>query len=130
MWLRTHFSPGTAIVQVGGRVEACTAARLNDDVDGLASAAGRPFILDLGGVDFFSCDGFRALVGIAEKPRRTGVRWAPVTSEAVDRILSITNSNYRLPIAPSEEQALHQLTSPDPAWSRPHRTTPPEVARC
>ncbi|MGH3554154.1 MAG: hypothetical protein ACRDT5_16530, partial [Mycobacterium sp.] len=37
MSLRTHFQPGTTIVQVHGAVEACNAARLSHHVDDLAS---------------------------------------------------------------------------------------------
>ncbi|MGH3541176.1 MAG: STAS domain-containing protein [Mycobacterium sp.] len=129
MSLRTHFQPGTTIVQVHGAVEACNAARLSHHVDDLASVA-RPLILDLRGVDFFSGDGFRALVRIAEKSQRTGMRWALVSSEAVDRLLRSTDSNYRLRIEASVEEALQQLTSPDPAWSLPQRVTQPEVTRC
>jgi anti-anti-sigma factor len=129
MSLRTHFQPGTTIVQVCGAVEACNAARLSDHIDDLASP-GPPLILDLRGVDFFDGDGLRTLVGIAEKSQRAGVRWALVTSEAVDRLLRVTDSRYRLPIAASVEEAVQRLTSPGPAQSLPHRVTPREVARC
>ncbi len=127
--LRTHFQPGTTIVQVHGAVEACNATRLSDYVDDLASAA-RPLILDLRGVDFFSGDGFRALVRIAEKSHRTGMRWALVTGDAVDRLLRTTDSYFRLPISASVEEALQHLTFTDPASSLPHRVTSREITRC
>ncbi|MCV7401945.1 STAS domain-containing protein [Mycobacterium fragae] len=129
MSLRTHFQPGATIIQACGAVDAGNAARLSDYVDDVANP-GRPLILDLRGVDFVSGDGFRALVRIAEKAQRTGVRWVLVPSEAVDRLLHITDSNYRLPIAASVEGALLRLTSSDTAWSLPPRVTPPEESRC
>lgn len=129
MSLRTHFQPDLTIVEAHGAVHAGNAARLSDCVDDLASRD-RPLILDLWGVDFFGGDGFRALVRIAEKCQRTGVRWALVTGEAVDRLLGITHSNYRLPIAASVGEALQQLTSTDPARSLAQRITTREFTRC
>ena len=111
------------------RGHACNADRLSDHVDDLVTP-NRPLIVDLWGVDFFGADGFRALVRIAEKCQRTGVRWALVTGEAVDRLLAITHSNYRLPIAASVGEALQQLTSTDPARSLAQRITTREFTRC
>lgn len=131
MSLRTHFQPGMLIVQVRGAIEASNAARLSDHVTDLANPD-RPLILDLRGVNFINDDGFHALVRIAECSHRTGMRWALVISEAVDRLLSATPSTYRLPIAASVDEAMQRLTSHDPAWSLPHRvvTTARELTRC
>jgi anti-anti-sigma regulatory factor len=85
--------------QVTG-VDACNAERLSDYVDELASLGG-PLILDLRGVGSFSDDGLRALVRIVEKSQRIAVRWALVTSQAVGRLLPITDSNYPFPTAVS-----------------------------
>lgn len=120
MSLHTHFQPGATIVQVRGAVEGCDARRLSDYVSEVASSS-RPLILDLRRVDFFTGEGFRTLIGIAERCRLSGVRWALVSSDAIDRLLRTIDSSYRLPIAPSVEEALQQLTSADPAWSPPHR---------
>ncbi|WP_297698942.1 STAS domain-containing protein [Mycobacterium sp.] len=129
--LRTHFQPGMLVVQVYGPIEAGNAARLNDHITDLANPD-RPLILDLRGVNFINDDGFHALVRIAEYSHRTGMRWALVTSEAVDRLLSGTSSTYRLPTAASVDEAMQRLTSHDPAWSLPHRvvTTARELTRC
>ena len=127
--LRTHFQPDITIVEVHGAVDDCNADRLSDYVDNLASP-GRPLILDLAGVDFFGGDGLRALAGIAEKSQRTGVRWALVISEAVDRLPCIADSNYRLPIAASVGEALQQHTLHLHTSCLPHRVTPAEVTRC
>lgn len=129
MSLRTHFQPGTTIVQVHGAVDAGNAERLSDYVDDLASP-GRSLILDFRGVGFFSDDGLRALVRVGEKSQRTGVRWALVTSQAVERLLPITDSNYRLATAASLEEALQQLIPHPHAWSLPHHVTSPEATRC
>ena len=58
------------------------------------------------------------------------MRRALVTSEAVDRLLRITDSNYRLPIAASLHEALTRLTLHHHARSLLHRATPPEVTKC
>lgn len=131
MSLRTHFQPGMLIVQVCGAIEASNAARLSDHITDLANPD-RPLILDLRGVNFINDDGFHALVRIAEYSHRTGMRWALVTSEAVDRLLGATPSTYGLPIAASVDEGMRRLTSHDPAWSLPQRvvTTARELTRC
>jgi anti-anti-sigma factor len=129
MSLRTHFQPSTTIVEVQVAVDGRNAERLSDHVEELASP-GRSLILDLRGVAFFSRDGLRVLARIAQESHRTGGRWALVTSEAVDRLLPTTDSNYRLPTAPSPEEALRQLTPHSRAWSLPQYGTPAENTRC
>jgi anti-anti-sigma factor len=131
MSLRTHFPPGTLIVQVTGAIEACNAARLSERITELANPD-HSLILDLRGVNFINDDGFNALVRIAEYSHKTGMRWALVTSAAVDRLLSVTPSTYRLPIAGSVDEAMQRLTSDDPAWSLPHRvvTIDRTLTRC
>lgn len=129
MSLRTHFQPGATIVQVHGAVEAANAARLSDYVDDLASTA-RPLILDLRLVDLFTAEGYRTLIGLADKCRRTGARWALVPSDAVDRLLQTANGDHRLPVATSVADALQQLTSAEPAWPQPQQITARESTRC
>lgn len=129
MLLRTHFQPGTTIIQVLGAIEACNAARLSGYVDDLASA-GRSLILDLRGVDFCSSDGLRALVEIVEKSQRSGMPCVLVTSEAVDRLLAVAERDHRPPTAASVEDALQQVTPHNHACSLAQRVTPPEVTRC
>lgn len=130
MSLRTQFQPGMLIVQVRGAIEACSAARLSDQITDLANPD-RPVILDLRGVNFINDDGFYALVRFAEASRRTGMRWALVTGEAVDRLLSVTPNTDRLPIADSVDEAMQRLPSHHPASSQPHRsvTTARELTR-
>ena len=128
MSLRTHFQPDITIVEVGGVVDGCNAEPLSDYVADLASP-GRPLILDLYCVNFFGSEGLRAFARIAEACQHKGLRWAVATSEAVDRLLHITDSTYRLPTTASLE-ALQQLTPHNRAWSLPHRVTPPEGTRC
>ena len=86
MSLHSHFQPEITILEVRGAVDAYNAERLSDHIDDLATRD-RPLIIDLYSVDFFGSDGFRALVKIAETCQREGVRWALVTSRAVDRLL-------------------------------------------
>ena len=126
MSLRTRFRQGIPIVEVRGAVDARDAERLSDYVTDLATSA-RPLILDLRGVDFFGGHGVRALVSIGEHHQRTGARWAVVTTETVERLLHITNSNDQLPTTAPLEDALRQLTPHNRAWSVPQRVTPPEV---
>lgn len=124
MSLRTLFQPGMLIVQVRGAIEASNAGRLSDHIIDLANPD-RPLILDLRGVNFINDDGFDALVRIAECAHKIGMRWAVVTSAAVDRLRSGTTSTYRLPIAGSVDEALQRLTSHDPAWSLPYGSSLP-----
>lgn len=110
MSMRTHFQPGTTIIQICGAIEASNANRLSNCVDDL-SIAERSLILDLRGVDFFGSEGFRALLGIAEKCLRNGVQWALVAGAAVGQFLESSDSKYRLPVTASVEEALQQLSS-------------------
>src|SRR5579884_4313259 len=93
MSLHTHFQPEMTIVEVRGAVEAHNAERLSRHIDGLTSGD-RPLIIDLYCVDFFGSDGFRALVRIAKICRREGVRWALVTSRAVDRLIHTDDGEH------------------------------------
>jgi anti-anti-sigma factor len=124
MSLHTHFRPGITIVEVRGAIDAYNAERLSDHIDDLATRD-RPLIIDLYCVDFFGCDGFRALVKIAETCQRQGVRWALVTSRAVDRLLSTGDGNHAFPAAASLEEAMRQLTPHKHARSLPRRVTQP-----
>jgi anti-anti-sigma factor len=124
MSLHTHFQPEITIVEVRGAVDAYNAERLSDHIDDLATRD-RPLIIDLYCVDFFGSDGFRALVKIAETCQREGVRWALVTSRAVDRLLRTDDGNHAFPTAPSLEEAMEQLTTRNHAWSLPQRVAAP-----
>lgn len=110
MSLTTHFYPEMTIVEAQGAIDACNAARLHDHIENVASPS-RPVILDLRGVDFFGGAGFRALVRIDNKCQLTGVRWALVTSEAIDRLLHSANNDRRLPAVASVQEALQRLTA-------------------
>ena len=118
MSLSAHFRPDSTIVEVHGAIDACNAERLSDDVAALAGR-GRPLVLDLYCVDFSGGDGFRGLVRIAERCKGKGVRWALVPSDAVERLLRITDNNYRLPTAASLVEAIQRLTRHENAWSPP-----------
>lgn len=109
MLLCTHFWPAATIVEVRGTVDACNADRLGDCVRDLAGR-GQPLVVDLSGVHFFGGDGFRALVGIAERCWRINMRWALVISEAVDRLLRIADPDHGLPVAATVEEAVQDLT--------------------
>lgn len=109
MLLCTHFRPEATIVEVRGAVDACNADRLSDRVRDLAGR-GQPLVIDLSGVHFFGGDGYRALVGIAEKCWRIEMRWALVISEAVARLLGIAGPDYRLPVTATVEEAVRSLT--------------------
>ncbi|OMC19851.1 hypothetical protein A5736_12950 [Mycobacterium sp. SP-6446] len=123
MSLRTHFRPEMTIVEVRGALDAHNAERLSDHIDDLATSD-RPLIIDLYSVDFFGSDGFRALVKVAETCQREGLRWALVTSRAVDRLLDTDNGNHAFPAAASLDEAMRQLTPPGHAWSPPQRIAP------
>lgn len=108
MSLRTRFQPYLTTVEVCGAVDACNGQRLSEYVDDVAGP-GRSLIVDLRGVNFLSYGGLSALVGIAVKSQRTGVRCALVTSQAVDRLLAVADGDFRLSAASSMEDALRQV---------------------
>jgi anti-anti-sigma factor len=129
MSLSAHFQLDITIVEVHGAIDACNTERLSDYVAALAGP-GRALVIDLYCVNFFGAEGFRAMVRITEQCKRKSVRWALVRSDAVERLLRITDSNYRLPTAAWLVEALQRLTRHDHACSPPQRITPPELTRC
>jgi anti-anti-sigma factor len=114
MALRTHFQPDSTVVEVDGVVDACSAGRLSDCVANLDGRT-QPLVVDLSRVDFFGGDGFRALAGIDEKCWRIKVRWALVTSEAVDRLLRVVGPDHMFPITATVADAVRRLTVATPA---------------
>lgn len=66
----------------------------------------KPIVLDLSGVECLAAQGIRFLYRIYDKCRAAGLEWALITSQAVTRVLRITEDETSFPTVGSVHQAL------------------------
>ena len=116
------------MITVSGEVDACNAEHVRDYVVGFVHVD-HPLVLDLSGVDFLGDEGFWAVMRFAVDCWRALREWALVSSDAVNLLLSLTASEYRLPAVGSVDEALQRFAAlPDAPW-RFQSVTRPECKR-
>lgn len=69
----------------------------------------KPFVLDLGDVDYFSAQSVTLLQQIDEDCRTAGLEWALVAGPLVSRVLRIVNDENAFPFEESVHAALHRF---------------------
>lgn len=96
---------GSTVVEVGGEVDVDTAPRLRTALEA-ALRAGRPVVVDLGGVTFMDSAGFGVLasVHLQARPLGTPLRLRAVP-DRVRRLLGLLGLDTVLDIEPSRSPA-------------------------
>ncbi|MGA5466051.1 STAS domain-containing protein [Mycobacterium sp. NPDC050041] len=94
--VRRH-SPARVVVTVDGEIDATNGRALGRFVE-RHTGISTQLVLDLSDVEFFGCQGFRALYYIGVHCARSDVDWALVGSPAVRRLLQILDPNNELPL--------------------------------
>ncbi|MCV7282915.1 STAS domain-containing protein [Mycolicibacterium flavescens] len=89
--------PESLIVEVVGDIDASNTGALCDHVDEFV-APGHRTVLDCSGVEFFALAGMRLLVDVDDRCRQLGLPWALITSEAVERVLTVAGAARRFPV--------------------------------
>ncbi len=97
--IRMLSTDGRTVVHVRGELDAYTAARLRDSLDGLISAGARQIVVDLADVSFMGASGLGVLVGAGKRLRRDDgkllLRSAP---PSVQKMIEITGLDATLPL--------------------------------
>jgi anti-anti-sigma factor len=78
----------------------------------------KALVLDLSGVDCLAAQGIRFLYRIDDDCRAAGLEWALIASQAVTRVLRITNEQASFPVAGSVHGALHYFADATSARRR------------
>ena len=104
----TRVVAGATIVAACGEIDASNAEQFCRQVHWRAPVGYRALVIDLGAVSFFSGQGVRALLAIAQRCDAAALPWAVIASPAVARTLHLTD----LP-----ENAVHQARSVPAALS-------------
>lgn len=99
---------GATVVAVSGRVDAANVEKVTESV--LRTAAGGPsLVLDLSGVTVFTPRALSLISALDQRCLTTGVNWALVPSEAVNRRLRGRPDGAGLPLIGSVAEAEHQF---------------------
>lgn len=100
--LNTRRDPraGSAVVTVGGEIDAWTAPRLAEILTARARSTIRSLIIDLSGVTFLGAAGLEVLARACLLGRSRGIRVRLITgkSRAAARALAIAGLHDRLPV--------------------------------
>lgn len=94
------------VVTISGAIDAMNVDRVTECCKRFI-LPDKPIVLDLSGVDCFVAQGIRFLYHIDDKCRDAGLEWALITSQAVTRVLRITNDEGNFPTVGSVHEALH-----------------------
>ncbi|MGH3541498.1 MAG: STAS domain-containing protein [Mycobacterium sp.] len=94
------------VVTVSGAIDATNVDRISEHCKRFILPE-KPIILDLSGVDCLAAQGIRFLYRIDDNCRAAGLQWALVTSQAVVRMLRITDDEANFPAVGSVHEALH-----------------------
>ena len=103
----------TAIVAIQGEIDAANASQFVDFA--LRNWARTDLlVVDLSGVSFSGAAGLTALDTLNVKCAKRKIRWAVVSSPAIDRVLGICDPNSVLPMYPDAADALRALNTEPP----------------
>jgi anti-anti-sigma factor len=105
------------VVTISGAIDAMNVDRVSDYCNRFI-LPDKPLILDLSGVDCLAAQGIRFLYRIDDECRTAGLEWALIASQAVTRVLRITNEQGGFPVAGSVHEALHYFADATSARRR------------
>jgi len=105
--------PSTAIVAAHGELDAANGAQFVDFALRNGARTDR-LVVDLSGVSFFATAGFTALHMLNVQCAGDEIRWAVVSSPAVDRLLRICDPDSALPICADAADALTTVHTEPP----------------
>ena len=97
----------TMILSVSGRLDAVTAPIFEKRLGRLVEEGETRLVLDLGGLDYLSSAGLRAILSVAKKiPKSEGGMTMCNLSGMIREVFSISGFDGLFPIAASVEEAL------------------------
>ncbi len=98
---------GVSVMKVEGRVDSDSAPKLDEALSGLLKANCNKIVVNLGGVEFLSSAGLRALVKAYQGAQKAGgsVRLTAVP-ESIQGILFTVGLNQMLNGYPTDQEAL------------------------
>lgn len=103
---------GVAVVRVAGEIDAATAPRLAEEVDGIVDVGVAGLVLDLRAVTFLGIAGLITLADLVDSAGHRDVTCRVVTgTRAVDRALEVGDPTGRLPLAADVAAAVNQCAT-------------------
>jgi anti-sigma B factor antagonist len=107
---RSEDEQGT-VIEARGELDLAVSAELESALADGALAGNGAVVLDLTELTFMDSSGLRVILVAAQRFERSGRAWAIVLPEEspVRRILSLSETEQRLPIKPDRDQALASL---------------------
>jgi anti-anti-sigma factor len=105
------------VVTVSGAIDAMNVDQVSDHCKRFI-LPDKSLILDLSGVECLAAQGIRFLDRIDNDCRAAGLEWALIASQAVIRVLRITDEQASFPVAGSVHEALHYFADATSARRR------------
>lgn len=105
------------VVTVSGAIDAMNVDQVSDHCKRFI-LPDKSLILDLSGVECLAAQGIRFLYRIDNDCRAAGLEWALIASQAVIRVLRITDEQASFPVAGSVHEALHYFADATSARRR------------
>ena len=107
MQIYTSKEKENLIMEVQGRLDAVTSGKLEEEGQSWIDRGEKALVMDLGGVDYISSAGLRAILILARKLNGSGgqIRFCCLKG-MVQEVFSISGFNSLFPVFPSLTEAL------------------------
>ena len=107
MQIYTNKEGNNLVIEVKGRLDAVTSPKLEEECQGLIDQGEKSMVMDLGGVDYISSAGLRAILVLARKLNGSGgqIRFCGLKG-MVQEVFSISGFTSLFPVFPSVTEAL------------------------
>jgi anti-anti-sigma factor len=107
MQIFTSKEKDNLVMEIQGRLDAVTSAKLEQECQVLIDQGEKALVMDLGGVDYISSAGLRAILILARKLNGNGgqIRFCCLKG-MVQEVFSISGFNSLFPVFPSLTEAL------------------------
>ena len=110
--LTAHVYSWLTVITIAGDIDATNADLVAHQAVELVPDD-RALIVDMADVGFIGVDGVRALFAMNTECIRTDVRWALISSRAVERLLRVGDGERLVPAVRSATEALHLVRRRD-----------------
>jgi anti-sigma B factor antagonist len=107
MQIYTSKEKESLVMEVQGRLDAVTSGKLEEEGQSWIDRGEKALVMDLGGVDYISSAGLRAILILARKLNGSGgqIRFCCLKG-MVQEVFSISGFNSLFPVFPSLTEAL------------------------
>lgn len=108
---QVHSAEGATILEIRGEIDALSSATLSAHFQDVVDD-GRPFVIDMSGVQFLSVSGLVILQALAQKALRLDIPWALAAGHDISRVLTRIGLDTDIEVLPCRQEALIRVTEP------------------